>query len=191
MEKLAGVGLLIGAVLFIIAAFTPLTYRVVLADVQQRVEIIQNERTGWIIVNILFGLGSVIVVIGLALFAQHIQTLDTSSIVKIGGYLGVATASLGVLFWVIIVYNRAALSPEQVASSLSINDWIFPAYTLLTQITLIIVGFVLMQSGYPAWMGWGSLGLGVLSIAAYLIFKDMPPFAHYVPLLIMGIALVL
>jgi hypothetical protein len=190
MQKLAGLGLIVGSVLFIIAAFTPLTFRVIMADGQQRIELIQNERTGWIFLNILFGVGSIVTVVGLALFAQHVQSIGDNTTVKVVSYLGATVAALGALCWVIIVYNRAALPPQELGSTLSINNWIFPAYTLLTQIALIMVGFTLIQSSYPVWLGWGMLVLGGMSIAVFLIFKDMPPFVHYVLLLIMGIALV-
>lgn len=190
MQKLAGVGLIIGSVLFMIAAFTPLTIRVVIADRQQRIDLIQNERTGWVILNILFGIGSILTFVGLAMFAQHVQSIGYNTLVKAVSYLGVATAALGALCWIIIVYNRAALPPQELNDTLSVNNWIFPAYTLLTQCSLVVIGFVLSQSGYPAWLSWGILGLGGLSILTYLIFKDMPPFAHYVPLLVMGIMLV-
>lgn len=111
MQKLAGIGLIIDSVLFIIAAFTPLTFRVIMADVQQRVDLIENERSGWILLNILFGLGSIIAVIGLALFAQNVQSIENNITVRIVSYLGAAIATVGAICWVIIVYNRAVLSP--------------------------------------------------------------------------------
>lgn len=86
--------------------------------------------------------------------------------------------------------SRIVPTPHEVAINLGVNNWIFPAYTLLTQLALMIVGFVLIQRNYPAWLSWGVLVLGGLSILAYLVFKDMPPFVHYVLLLVMGIALV-
>jgi hypothetical protein len=189
MQKLAGLGLIIGSVLFIIAAFTPLTVRVIVADAQHRVELIQNERAGWVLLNILFGTGSILAVVGMALFAQHVQGIQVNTTVKVVGYAATALAAFGALCWVIIVYNRAVLPPQDVASNLSVNTWVFPTYTLLTQIALMLVGFVLIQSGYPSWLGWGMVILGVLSAVAYLVFKDMPPFAHYIPLLVIGIVL--
>jgi hypothetical protein len=190
MERFAGVGLIVGSVLFFIAAFTPLTYRVIIADVQMRVDLILNDQATWTLLNALFGTGSVIAVVGLMLFAQHVQTISDNALVRSAGFLGAVTAALGALCWVIIVYNRAVLPPQELASNLSINDWIFPAYTLLTQIALLIIGYTLVQSGYPTWLSWGMLVLAGLSILAYIVFKDMPPFVHYVLLMIMGIALV-
>ena len=127
---------------------------------------------------------------GLALFALHTQALGGATDLRLVSYLGPAAAAFGTALWVIISYNRAALPPEEVANNLIISSWAFPAYTILMQVALLLVGFVMIQSGYPGWMGWGMFGLGVLSVVAYLLFKDMPPFAHYVPLLVMGIALV-
>ena len=116
MQKLAGIGLIVGSVLFIIAAFTPLTFKVIMADMQQRVDLIQNERTGWVLLNILFGIGSVVAVVGLALFAQHVQSIGDNPTVRVVSYLSAATAALGALCWVIIVYNRATLPPQELGA---------------------------------------------------------------------------
>jgi hypothetical protein len=186
-----GIVLIAGALLFIIAAFMPLTIRVITStDLQQRIETIQNEPRGWLLSNFLFGAGSVISVIGLVLVGLHIQTIRNETSVTVAIYLAAALAGLAALFWVFIVYKRAVLPAQEVAGNLGINAWMFPLYTILTQIALIIVGWVLIQSGYPTWLGWGMLALAVLSLVAYLVFKDMPPFTHYILLLILGIALV-
>jgi hypothetical protein len=132
----------------------------------------------------------VVAVVGLGLFAQHVQSLGENTGIKLVSYLGLAAAALGALLWVIIVYNRVVLPPQELATNLIVSSWMFPVYTILTQIALMIIGFVLIRSDYPTWLGWGMLVLGGLSLAVYLFFKDMPPFAHYVPLLIMGITLV-
>lgn len=191
MQKLAGIVLIAGSVLFIIAAFMPITIKVITApDAEKRIEFIQNEQSGWLLVNILFGAGSVVAVIGLGLLGLHIQGTANSSIVKLAAYAAPALAGLGGLFWVIIVYNRAVLPAPEIANNLGINAWMFPTYTLLTQVALMLVGWVLLQSGYPAWLGGGLLVLAVLSLVAFVVFKDMPPFVHYVLLLIVGIALV-
>jgi hypothetical protein len=191
MQKLAGIVFILGSALFIIAAFMPITIKVITApDPQKRMELIVNEHTGWLVVNLLFGVGSILTVIAFALFAAHVQSMAVSSGVKLGAYFAAAAAGFGAVLWVIIVYNRAALPAQEVAANLGINSWMFPVYTLLTQLSLIVVGLVLLQSDFPAWQGWGMSGLAVLSLVAFLVFKDMPPFVHYVLLLIMGIALV-
>jgi hypothetical protein len=186
VEKTAGIALIIGSLLFVIAAFMPITIRVVTApNPRQLAEFIQNDRMGWLFVNILFGVGSIVAVLGLSLFSLHVQSISGRLI----SYLGAAAAAFGSLLWVIIVYNRAVLPAEALGSDLSVNSWMFPVYTVLMQIGLMIIGFVLIQSGYPGWLSWGMLAVGGLSLLAFLFFKDMPPFAHYVPLLILGITL--
>ena len=112
-----------------------------------------QRRWSWAILSVLFGVGSVIAVVGLALFAQHVQRVEANSTIKVTSYLGVATAAFGALCWVIIVYNRAALSLQEVGGNLGINSWLFPSFTLLTQIGLMGVGVLLIEKGYPAWQG--------------------------------------
>jgi hypothetical protein len=191
MEKIAGSLLIVGSLLFFIAAFTPANVRVVMAsDPQQRAEFAENDRGGWLIANVVFGVASIAAVAGLALFGIQAQSTGDLTQVRVGSVLGTAAAAIGTALWVIILYNRVVSPLQEMTSNLSTNPWIFPAYTLLMQIALVIVGVVLLRSNYPGWLGWGVLAFGALTFAAYMFFKDMPPFAHYVPLLVMGITLV-
>ena len=190
MERLVGILLIVGCIVFFVGAFTPLTYQMVTADPQTREELMQSNASGWLVINLLFGIGSITIAIGLVLFALQVQSLNLSAVVKAVSFLGPLLAVVGTVLWVIISYNRVALPPEQTSDSLLVNGWIFPAFTILMQAALIGTGFALVQASYPQWLGWGMVTLGGLSILSYVVLKDMPPFAHYVPFLIMGITLV-
>jgi hypothetical protein len=191
LEKFTGIGLIVGTLLFLIAAFMPITYQVITSsDPQQFIRLIENNRMSWVMVNILFGVGSIITVVGILLFALHTRSISTSGEIRWASLFGSGAAAIGATLWVIIVYNRAALPPEALVGNLAINSWMFPAYTLLTQFALMVIGFMLLKSNYPGWMSWGMMGVAALSVVTYLVFKDMPPFAHYVPLLVMGVALI-
>jgi FtsH-binding integral membrane protein len=190
METFAGIVLITGSVFFLIAAFMPISMRVFAgSDSQKQLEYIQKDRRGWLVSCVLFGAGSVVAVVGLALFALHVQAIRDNAIVKLLLWLATAGAAFGALQWVIIVYQRATLPLEKIFNNGNSNKWAFPAYTILTQIALIIVGFVLLQTGYPSWLGWGTVILAALSLLAFLVFKDMPPFTHYLIMLVIGIVL--
>jgi hypothetical protein len=60
-------------------------------------------------------------------------------------------------------------------------------YTVLTQLALLVVGIVWIFVVSPVWPGWGVLGFAVLSIALLIATGDMPPFTHYVPLVVVGV----
>ena len=189
MEKAAGIVLIISSILFLIAAFMPISMRVFSgSDPQRQIEYIEKDRRGWLISCFLFGAGSLVTVVGFAIFA--VQIVSNSAIIKLALWLAIASAAFGALQWVIIVYKRATTLPlEKIFNDDSGNNWAFPVYTILTQIALIVVGFVLVQTGYPAWLGWGAVILAALSLIAFLVFKDMPPFTHYLITLVIGIVL--
>jgi hypothetical protein len=191
MEKSAGIVLIIGSVLFLIAAFMPISMRVFSSgDPQKQIEYVQKVRTGWLVSCILFGAGSVVAVIGLALFAIYVQSVSENTIVKLIIFLATAGTAFGALQWLAIIFKRIRFPVETFATSTNANDWTFLIYTVLTQIALIVVGFVLLQTGFPAWSGWGTVILAALSLGAFLVFKDMPPFTHYLITLVIGIVLI-
>jgi 4-hydroxybenzoate polyprenyltransferase len=53
----------------------------------------------------------------------------------------------------------------------------------------LLIGFLLLHTGFPAWAAWSLIGGSLLFFILYVIFKDMPPFVHYVLGLILGVVL--
>ena len=181
MSKLAAIVLIIGSVLFLIAAFLPITAAFVAErDIAQ----LQSSPVEWAVSNLVFAVGSILVVVALALFT--LQLRDTSA--AFPGYLGLAMIALGTLCWVTILYYRVTL-PLQAVFQTPTFGWLFIVYTLLIQAALVAYGFAFLRAGYPRWMGLGSIILSALLFIAYLIFKDVPPFAYYVITLAIGVGL--
>lgn len=192
MQKTAGILLSIGSLLFLIAIMTPAVFNVFGAfdNPQLQIEYIENDFTGWAVWNIVYGGGSVIASIGLVLFAKQAQSVSNNKNIRIAGNLGGAMATLGAILYLIIALYRVVQSPEVVVNNMNINSWMYPIYTLFTQIALIIFGFVLLQSGYQKWLGWVVLVPGgILALVAYLVFGDVPPGVYYPILLVMGLTL--
>jgi hypothetical protein len=96
---------------------------------------------------------------------------------------------VGALFWAIVGYNRVARAPQEVVANMDAS-WMGPAYFFLTEIALILVGFLLLQTGYPKWLAWPVLVLGVLMLVASFLGGGVPLF-HSILYLILGIALLL
>jgi hypothetical protein len=188
MQNWAAVVLIAGAVLFFMAAFSPISTRVFQMNItaQEQIQIVNEDRTGWVVASVLFGAGSVVAVVGLFLFARAVSGSLASSTALLA-YGAAVIALIGALLWVAVVYLRITHTPEQVFLEGSLSgQWMFPLYTALTQVALITVGYVLLHAGYPAWLGWGMIAVVSLTVVAAIIFRDMPPFVHYVWLLIMG-----
>ena len=164
----------------------PISFVYAERDVQAQIARVQSSPIAWAISQILFGLGGVLVAAGLALF-----TLDQRSTnATFSEYLGLAMIAFGTLCWIVIVYERATLSPQEVFGSPTFG-WLFIPYTLLTQATLIVYGLTFLRTGYPRWLGLVAIIPALLLCAVYLIFKDVPPFAYYVITLAIGIGLAL
>jgi hypothetical protein len=185
--KLTGIILILGSLLFIIAAFSPITIAVVTeADIGKRADTLAEGQAAWFLVNLLFAVGSLITAFGLWLFAFQVSL---SRRLKVLSYLSALCFAIATILWLYICVYRVSYSTEEVASNLIVNSLAFSAYTLLSQGALILLGFILLQSDYPRWLGRGILLLACLSLLAYLVFKDMPPFAYYVLLFLTGFGL--
>jgi hypothetical protein len=184
-ERVAAIILLVGSVLFIIAAFMPVSR--VFAEPSQaaKLEIIASNRRAWSASQVLFGLGASIAAIGLGFVAYHLRTTPGA----VWAYIGLAAVILGAVLWDGHVYLRA-IDPEGFVEG-RLMGWLFPAYALLTQFGLLVFGVAYLRAGYPAWLGGITVGGAVIFFIVYLIFKDIPPFVYYILTFIAGVRLML
>jgi hypothetical protein len=182
-ERVAAIILLVGSVLFIIAAFMPVSYVFAEASPVAKLEIIASNRTAWSTSQVLFGLGASIAAIGLGFVAHHLRGTPGA----VWAYIGLAAVILGAVLWDGHVYLRA-VDPEGFVEGRLIG-WLFPAYALLTQLGLLAFGVAYLRAGYPAWLGGVTVGGAVIFFIVYLVFKDIPPFVYYILTFIAGIRL--
>ena len=182
MNKLPAIVIAIGSILFLIAAFMPITTVFV---IERDVARVQSRLGEWNASLTLFGLGGLATAVGLGLLTLQLRGATNAAA---SGYLGFAAMALGAVCWSVIIYLRYSLPLETVFKEPTFGWW-FIAYTLLTQAALIAYGFALFRAGYPRWLGLGTIGLAAASFSAYLVFKDMPPFAHYVITFVIGVSL--
>ena len=184
-QRVAATFLLVGSVLFIIAAFMPISQVYVAPTPATKLEIIYSDRTAWIASQVLFGLGASIAAIGLGFVAYHLRT--TPGVVW--AYLGLGAVILGAVFWEGYAYLRT-IDPEGFAEGGPVG-WLFPAYALLMQFGLLAFGVAYLRAGYPAWLGGTTIAGAVLFFIVLLTLKDIPPFFYYVLTFIAGIRLIM
>jgi hypothetical protein len=180
-ERLAAILLLVGSVLFISAAFMPVSQVYIAPTPDAKLQIIYSDRTGWIASQVLFGLGASIAAIGLGFVAYHLRTTPGA----VWAYIGLGAVILGAVFWEWYVYIRT-LDPEGFAEGGPIG-WLFPAYALLTQSGLLVFGVAYLRAGYPAWLGGITIVGAVIFFIVFLILKDIPPLLYYFLTFIAGI----
>jgi hypothetical protein len=193
MHTWAGLALIAGALLFFAAAFSPISGRVFSpsASAQDQIEAVVNQPLAWTITSILFAPGAVVAVLGLFLYSCHLVAAGAPSSLSNIAMLAAVLAAVGAGMWTIVNYYRIVHTPEQVFLEGSLGGgWMFPTYTVLTQLALLLIGYTLLQAGYPGWLGWGMIVLVSLTIIAMVVFRDMPPFVHYIWILVMGIMVV-
>jgi hypothetical protein len=192
MQKIAGILLNIGAFVSIAGETRPVIFNVVGAidNPQLQAEYIQNDPTGWGVAHLLMGIGSLIAAFGVVLLARQVQSISKKSNLRIASNVGAAMAVVGALFWALVSYNRVARAPQEVVANMGAANWMEWTYFLPTEIALILVGFVLLQTGYPKWLAWPVLVLGVLMLIGSFLGGGVPLY-HSILYLILGIALLL
>src|SRR5829696_6542156 len=106
-ERVAAIILLVGSVLFLIAAFLPVSQVFAEPSPAAKLEIIDSNRTAWTTAQVLFGLGASIAAIGLGFVAYHLRGTPGA----VWAYIGFVVVILGAAFWEGHVYLRA-IDPE-------------------------------------------------------------------------------
>lgn len=169
---------IVGSVLFLVAAFLPISFRVFPGPSPvKKLESINAAPGQWYAAQILFALGAVVTVIGLALFAYHVRRESFAGLV----WVSVALLTVGAVPWLWQVYARA-VDPGWFADGLY-PMWPYLFYFLVTEAGLGVFGVALLSS----WVGWVVIGSMVLLVIPTLVFGDMVPLAFYIVTLFAGV----
>ena len=184
----SGLLLILGFVLIIVASIAspPRLYQE--SDSRVRLEIIKEHNTRWTTSNVLFALASLVTAAGLILFSYFVRE-DVNPLLN---WLAILAFSLGALAWTIFLYQR------QVDPSQLFEDYTFSPLTIalisLALLGLLLYGVIFVQAGYPAWLGYGTVGLTVIIGILAIIFQDQfyanfPPQVFYLITLAAGIVM--
>ena len=184
LQSIGAAVMILGSALFLIAAFMPLSMRVYsMADASKRLDTIIASLTQWRISQVLFGLGSLVGALGVGIFAFAVR----GQLFALSLFLAAPGLAVGAVLWSIHVYRRA-IDPQAFAFG-TLPGWPFAVYTILTLIGILLIGVAALSMWLPSWVGWLTIGAPVILFVVYLVGKDMPPFVHYLLLLIVGIAI--
>ncbi len=185
----AGVLLISGFALVMIASFAGPPRLFQAADSQAQLQIIEAYRTRWLLSNVFFALAGLATAVGLILFAVFNHGKSPAPISWLAGL----SYALGTLFWIIFLANRIQ-DPAQLFENYSFSPFTIALFGLLIT-GLVLFGIVLLQAGYPGWLGYGTVGLVALIglLAAVMpgtFFKYFPPQFLYFFTLAAGIVLI-
>ena len=180
----SGIVIIVGSALFLCAAFTPVSFRVFTEkSAPRKLEVIRASPTAWLVTQILFGLGALVTAIGIGLLAYALRRQPSAWLI----WVSVAVLISAAVLWLWHLYRRT-LDPVAFAEG-RWPRWPLLAYFMLTEIGLAILGYALLSSDLPSWIGWMLIGSMVLLLVLTLIYRDMPPLMFYLVTLIAGIAL--
>jgi len=181
LQKLCAITIIVGSLLFLIAAFSPVSRVFGETVAANKLEIIMESLNQWKITQFLFAAGAIATCIGVALTGMLFRDQAFSIVILVS----VVLLFIGAIFWTWHVYLRA-VDPLSFTEG-SIPAWLFVVYTFSTQAGMIIFGVALLRMGLPEWSGWLMIGSMVLFFLLTVIFRDMPPFVYYAITLVIGV----
>ena len=179
-NRTSGIVLSIGSLLFLVAAFMPVSRVFVVRGAEQQLAVIAADRSGWQVAQLSFGSGATIAWVGMAMLAYWLETKKRS----IFPLVAMAASGAGLVFWIVYIYLRT-ISPENFVHSLY-PGWLFPAYSFLTLLAIFVLGMEMYRLKFPRWLAL--LLSAVLLALAFLVLKDLPPLLYYIVTLVDGIA---
>jgi hypothetical protein len=183
-ERVSGILIIVGSALFLCAAFTPISFRVFPeSSATRKLEVIRASPTAWAVTQTLFGLGASITAIGIGVLAFGLGRQPSVWLI----WASAAVLILALVPWLWHLYRRM-VDPVAFAEG-RWPHWPLLAYFMLTEAGLAILGYALLRSDLPMWIGWMLIGSMVLLFVLTLIFRDMVPLMFYLATLITGIAL--
>lgn len=181
--KISGIITLVGSILFLVAAFSPISRVYGLRDAEEKLSMIINARRAWGVSQVLFSLGAIVTALGVAFAAYALKDRPQAPLL----FTAAAFLAIGASAWVWHTYLRT-IDPQAFVNG-SLPGWHFSLYTLLTMGAFLLTGVALLRMGFSLWAGWILVGGALLFFVLYLIFKDMPPFVHYLLGLVLGFIL--
>jgi hypothetical protein len=95
---------------------------------------------------------------------------------------------VGALAWCWSLYLRGTRIADFVSGRLP--GWPFLMYVVLSIVSLALLGVAMLVGDFPGWLAWLVLVADVAFLAAYIGYKNLPPFVFYLLLLVVGIVLV-
>lgn len=168
-----------GALLVFAGAFMPIAARVYGPRTPaQQIAAVEAAPTAWRWHHILMGAGA-----AATAAAGFWEALGSGNSALVGAAIGFV---LGAAFFLHFLQARLFMPPTAWFKG-SIGSRRFAAFTVLTTLALVLRGVAAVHQGTLE----GALlaGYGALLLGLFLLLRDMPPFAHYLGTLGLGIAL--
>lgn len=183
-DRIAGVLLIVGSAIFLAGAAVGVPKVFTVREPRARLRLLQQHPVRWRAAQPLYGLGPLTTAVGTGFLAAGAAGAGTGT----AFWAACLALAIGALAWSRSLYLRGTRISEFAFGTLP--GWPFATYVLLTIAGLALLGIALVTGGYPAWLGWFTIGAGIVFLIGYLRFKDIPPFVFYLLLILDGGVLV-
>lgn len=177
----AGVFIVAGSAMFLIGAGVAVPRVFTEPDRDERQRMLQERLLLWRLGQPLYAVGALVAALGVGLLAAGGEAGSRAWLAVSCGLM-----VLGALAWSWSVYLRA-IHPRDFALG-ALPGWPFASYVGLTIAALFLLGVGILLGTWPDWLAWLTLAAAALFLAAYLRYRDIPPFVFYLLLLVIGVA---
>jgi hypothetical protein len=174
-----------GAILFLIGASFPISFRVYPEPSPARkLEHITGSAVQWSISQVLFGFGSALPVIGIAMLTATTSDRWSDGLILAGA----AILAIALVPWIMHLHARTT-NPAAFAAG-ELPGWQLASYFLLTPVGIALFGVAMLTSGVLApWVGWVVIGSTAVVLGATVVIRDMVPAVYYIVMLLPAIML--
>lgn len=183
MVKIASLVIIVGSLIFLVAAFSPISRVFGMPSSEAKWQLLSTSRIAWAFSQVLFAAGGIVTAVGIVLAAVSLQGRPAASAFHVAGGLML----IGAIAWTWSVYLRTIDPRGFIAGNLP--TWPFVLYALFTMAALALIGYSLLQMGFPSWSAWLLIGCSLALFTLYIMFHDMPPAVYYLLCLILGLVL--
>ena len=177
----AGVVMVAGSALFLVGAAVAVPRVFTEPDHEERLRMLQERLVMWRLGQPLYAVGALVAALGVGSLAADSDAGSRAWLAVSCGLLVV-----GALAWAWSVYLRAVRPRDFALGELPGGP--FVAYVWLTVAGLFLLGVGIELGDWPDWLGWFTLAADALFLAAYLRYRDIPPFVFSLLLSVVGVA---
>jgi hypothetical protein len=181
--RINGIVLIVGAILFLAASFSPISMVHAEPTAAGKLEMIMASPNAWTLSQVLYTLGAIVTVAGVGMVLYSLRQQSPPFL----WLLTILALASGTLFFAGYAYFR--MVNPQAWVQMTPPVWPFLAYSLLTQAGLCLFGVIWLRAQHPRWPGWLMLGGALFFFILMVIFGDMPPFVYYLLTLVAGVVL--
>ena len=185
-QKLAGITMIVGFVLVMIASLIAPNEVYSAPDSQTRLEIIAQNRSRWQATNLIWVVGSLVTAVGLLFLTLVLERQQSPWI----PYIATATFAIGSVAWAIYLYQRIGDPADNLYTTPP--PLLSMVFAWATIAGLALYGVAFLQGSYPNWLGYTllvAMGLLVVGLVFFFdrVYASFPPQFFNLLTLIMGI----